>query len=93
MAFNGVRIPQTPFDFIVLAMKMGKDDIWVEHLMGIYISKNPHSTMKGCLQEFIYAAQVASNGHWMRKLTKRGAVDMNTQAPMTESTIRRFDML
>jgi hypothetical protein len=92
MTFNRVGIPETPFDFLVFAMKEKTNDVWVEHLMGIYIAKNPHFTMKGCLQEFLYAAQVTSNAHWMRKLTKRGAVDMNTQAPMTEFQIRRFEM-
>ena len=69
---------------IINAMKEKKNDAIVEHFMGVYLTGN---SILSSLNDFLYFAQISKNTHWMRKLTKRGALDMNTFVPMTDYEI------
>ena len=73
---------------IIKAMKEKKNDAIVEHFMGIYLTGN---SILSSLNDFLYFAQISKNTYWMRKLTKRGALYMNTFVPMTEYEINMFE--
>lgn len=87
------RIAHKTLHRIIVAMIEKKDDAIVEHFMGVYANELDdfaRSGPQGNLQQFLYCASIANSDYWMRKLTLRGATDMNTQTILTNYELQRY---